>query len=297
MALPSYTQLSITNMALRLLGDDPIASAGESTRRAQIANEWFETLRTATLQAHPWREATKITTLYAYTEPAGALTIGASGVTVGATGVVFDVATVTPFTSAMATTPEYRIWRDSGPGKATITGFTDTNTVSCTIDEAFSSDDVTPNTVASGAWRLYTGEPDGLTREWGFIIALPSDSLRVRRISESLGERYARVGDKFYSNSDALQVEYTYDLAVTNWTPLLARAMAYHLAATIGEPLLKSAAKVKVMADMYKTVLDEARAATDQEGTPEEFESNILLDVRYGGTGVSSSLTRDFGAL
>ena len=293
MSFVSYTQLKITNLALRLLGDDPVTTTSESTRRAQLALEFFESIRLKTLTSHPWREALKLATINAYTEPAGTLTIGSGYDTVGTTGVTFDVATVTPFTSAMASTPEYRIWEDGGSGKATITGFTDTNTVTATIVAAFST-----NSFASGLWRLYTGEPDAFGIDWSFIIDAPSDCAKVWKINEASGARYAKMGPAvYYTNVESLEIEYIQDLAVTSWREELAMAMAYHLAYTISEPLQKSKDKTKEMWEKYQACLAEARTATDQEATPEEAESNQLVDIRYGGVGPTSSWTRRFGGV
>jgi hypothetical protein len=273
--------VDLANMALARLGEDSISALGDTTRRAILANRFFEQTKESTLQAHPWKEALVYDILYAYTEPSGTVTPGAGATVVDTTGVTFT-ASGTPFLAAHAT-DGWRIWGDGVAGKATITGFTSTAIVTATIDEAFAD----TSAIATGSWRLYTPEP---AFDWDFMIARPTGMLKVWRINEEsdsstsfgrLEAKYARVGSYLFTNTDELEVEYITDLATTSFGPLLIDAFTAHLAAVIAVPLAKGQERADAMWRLYREILQEARTATDQEATPEEFESNTLIDVRY----------------
>ena len=265
--------VDLANQALNRLGEDAITTLSDTTRRAIIANRFFEQVKEATQQAHPWKESLVYATLYAYTEPAGTLTPGAGATAVDTTGVQFTASVAVPFTTTHSS-EGWQLWGDGVQGKATITGFTSTTVVTATIDEAFAD----LSAIATGSWRLYTPGP---AWDWEFQIARPSGMLKVWRINDTSGQKYARVGSKLFANTDELDVEYIQDLATTSWGPLLIDAFTAHLAAVIAFPLTKSQEKAAEMWKIYRAILQEARTSTDQESTPEEFESNELIDVRF----------------
>src|SRR5262245_55252202 len=92
MATSTIIKTNIANMALRQVGDESVTTAelaANTVRRAQIINEFFETVRDAALHEHPWNCATKRASLYAYTTPAATLDPDASAATVDTTGVEF----------------------------------------------------------------------------------------------------------------------------------------------------------------------------------------------------------------
>jgi hypothetical protein len=278
--------VDLANQALNMVGDDAITTLGDTTRRAVLTNRIFDQIRQATLQAHPWREALVYDILYAYTEPTGTLTPGSGATVVDTTGVTFTASVAVPFTTTHST-DGWRLWGDGVAGKATITGFTSTTVVTATIDEAFAG----TTAIATGSWRLYTPAP---AHTYDFMIARPSAMLRAWKINEDLGTfstgispftepfgRYARVGDYLFTSDDQIDVEYIQDLATTSFGPLLIEAFVHHLAYRIAIPLAKKGSLRDELKAMYKETLQEARTATDQEATPEEFESNDLIDVRF----------------
>jgi len=279
--------VDLANQALNMLGEDAITALADTTRRAVLVNRMFDQVRKATLQAHPWREALVLATLYAYTEPTGTLTPGTGATTVGTTGVTFTASVAVPFTTTHST-GGWRLWGDGVAGKATITGFSSTTQVTATIDEAFGG----TTAIATGSWRLYTPAP---AHTWDFIIARPSAMLRAWKINETLGSfssllwspfnepsgRFARIGDSIYTSDDQIEVEYISDLATTSFGPLLIDAFVAHLAAKIAVPLTKDTPKAMGFQKIYHDILQDCRTLTDQEATPEEFESNDLIDVRF----------------
>src|SRR5262245_416654 len=138
----TITVVNIANMALRMLGDDSITSLSDTTRRAQIVNEYWSTTRDATLAEHPWNFATKRAKLFAYELPAATLTPASGATILGQTGVTFTASAAVFAAANVGRQIVNR--RTGGTGKATITGFTDTTHVTATIDLAFDSVTVIP---------------------------------------------------------------------------------------------------------------------------------------------------------
>jgi len=271
MATSAILAFNVVNMALRMLGDDSITSAeftAATLRRAAIANEFWLTTLYATEGEHPWNFNTKRATLLAYTLPAATLTPGAGATVVDTTGVVF-----TSGVAAFATPDVGRqIVNKAARGKATITGFTDTSHVTATINEAFADLAV----IASQSWRLYYAYP-----AWGFSrsIAVPTDCLRVWRLENN--EEYQSEGGFIVVSQDSLNCRYSRqesDLTLAPQPFIL--ALATHLAATMAEPITGQAAKAEHFTKLYEHRLARAKALDGQEGTPEVFESNALIDCR-----------------
>lgn len=48
------SEVSIANLALSMLGDEPIISLTEDNSNARVMNLWYEPIRDAVLQSHPW---------------------------------------------------------------------------------------------------------------------------------------------------------------------------------------------------------------------------------------------------
>lgn len=47
-------ETEITNLALSLLGEDPVDDISDNVQRARVMNLWFDHVRDAVLQDHPW---------------------------------------------------------------------------------------------------------------------------------------------------------------------------------------------------------------------------------------------------
>jgi hypothetical protein len=271
MATSTIIKTNIANMALRIVGDEALTTAeitANVVRRAQIINEFFETVRDATLHEHPWNCATKRATLYSYTTPASTLDPASGADTAGNTGVEF-VSSPAAFAS---TDVGRQLVHTGGTGKATITAFNTTSSVAATIDQAFSTVDA----IASGSWRFYYAYP-----AWGASksIAVPSDCLRVYRTENN--EEYQVEGGFIVLSQDVLNCRYTrQEDDYTKYPFHLVLAFASHLAAIICEPITGSGAKAEGLMKKYQNQLLRSKAMDEQEGTAEVLESNALTDVR-----------------
>src|SRR5262249_37444710 len=91
--MPLTTATQIVNQALRHLGDESVLGLDDTTRRAQIVEEYYPTARDYVLEEHPWNFAMKRVTLLAYATPNQSLSLASvsgDNVVVDATGVVFN---------------------------------------------------------------------------------------------------------------------------------------------------------------------------------------------------------------
>jgi hypothetical protein len=266
MATSTLAAVDIVNQALMMLGDDPLTSAqltANTVRRAIIANQFYSTVRDATLFEHPWNFATKRTILYAYELPAETLTLAAqtgTGVNFTTGGDVFESADV-----------GREIRAASGAGKATIVTFTGAADIDVDITENFGA-----ASYAADAWRLYYPFP-----EWGPSrqIAVPSDCLRVWRLDEN--RDYQVEQGYIVLSQDTLNCRYTrQETDVTTYTFPFVLALSGHLAAVMAEPITGQEKKAVHFSKLYEIRLNRAKTLDAQEGTPEVLESNALIDVR-----------------
>lgn len=262
----TLTVANIISQALRNLGSGPITSAQvttPTTREALIAMEFWETVRDDTLAEHPWNFAKVRASLYAYTEPAATLTPAA------VTGTVNFTASAAVFAS---TDVGREIRNQAGDGVAEITSFTSTTVVVAEITEDF------PDTSAIAAedWRLYYELPD-----WGYDyrIAVPSAALRVWRVDENL--TYQVEGGYILTDEETLDVVYVkQESDTTTYSKPFVQALVAHLTSVLAKPITGQLQLTDAWLKIYQQRLASAKGRNGQEGTPEELEANILVDIR-----------------
>lgn len=261
----ALTDLDLANQALRNLGDDPITSLTDTNnRRSVIVNTFYATVRDATLQEHPWNFATDLATLYAYTEPAAALTLSATSgtITVTAAPGVFAAADVGK-----------EIRAANGVGRAEITVFTSSTTVTAVASATFGS-----TSYAAAAWRLYYDPPP-----WKFAntIPIPAGVLRVWRVRDSAAHRVVKDG-RIVTDADTLDCELIYQITdPAKFPPLFVQTFVAHLTAILAEPITGQNAKAKTWLEVYGQRLMQAKAIDGLEGTPEQLVSDDLVSVRW----------------
>jgi hypothetical protein len=264
MPTSTLTAVDIVNQALRNLGDDPISSLGDTTRRAQIANQFYATVRDATLTEHPWNFAMVRTELFSYQTPAGTLTPGATS----GTGVTFTASVAGTFVAADVGREIRRV----GGGKARIVGFTSGVLVTADITVAFPSVAAIP----SGTWRLYYHAPS-----WGatYRTPVPADALRVWRLEDN--HEYQVEAGFIVTNQEALRVRYVkQETDTTRYSFPFVLALTSHLTSILAEPITGQAQKQAAWFQIYGQRLLRAKAMDGQEGTPEQLDVNTLIDVR-----------------
>lgn len=271
------TDLQITNMVLRRLGDSPITSTTEQTTKARLVAELYDTVRAATLAAHPWNFAVSRRTLLAYTLPAATLTPGAGATVVDTTGVTF-----TASAAVFAATDVGRVIDAvSGAGRAEITAVTSTTVVTATITEAFPD----LSALASQAWQLNYAAP-----AWGaaYTIPKPTDALRVWRVEDAQEYTVETDGTQEVILSDVASLNVRVITAVTDptrFSPLFVTAFVAHLVAMCAENITGQQAKGNAAYELYEHTLRRARTMDGMEGSAEALRSRGLITVRSGGGG------------
>jgi len=277
------TPEAICNQALALLGlramDGTVAAPTSTVDRDVACAALYEQTRDATVDAAEWNEAIVRDTLYSYATPATTMTPGAGALTAGTTGVVFTAGAAT-FTS-LAVDAGKTIRPVSGPGVATITGFTSTTVVTATITVAFTS----LAALAADAWRLYNPTPDW-DSDFLYTFTLPTDWLRGYGPAYQAREgiHWRREGAVIVSSEPTLNLLYVKRITdVTTMTPRLTECIVYHLAAKLCEAGLGNAAKGDRLWNLYTAKLRQAKGLDLQEGTRQRYQPSSYVDVRRGG--------------
>jgi len=270
------TDLQITNMVLRRLGDSPVAATTEQTTKARLVAELYATVRQATLAAHPWNFAVARRTLLAYTVPDATLTPGTGATVVDTTGVSF-----TASAAVFASTDVGKVLDNvAGAGLATITAFSSTTVVSATITEAFPS----LSAIAAEDWRLNYAPP-----AWGrgYTIPKPADALRVWRLEDATPYEVETDGTQEVIVTDQASINARVITDVTDptrFTPLFVTAFVSHLVAMCAEPITGQQAKGNAAYQLYELTLKRARTMDGMEGSAEVVASRDLINVRSGGS-------------
>jgi hypothetical protein len=127
-----------------------------------------------------------------------------------------------------------------------------------------------------------TADVTGPTMDFGYYFSLPSDCLKLRRLSDdAVNEAYKVEGRKIACDEATITILYTYKVTdVTYFDSLFVECLIFLLASRLAYPVRQDAGLVKTMFDLYQDKLAEATGADAQEGTPDVPQCNDLLDVR-----------------
>lgn len=127
----------------------------------------------------------------------------------------------------------------------------------------------------------------GAAPAWGYARAFPLPAgpehcLRVLSVAGEAGAPWHVEGRTIVTDLPApLRIVYLRRIVdLSGADALLREALAARLARELAEPLGKSAALVRAMAELYEDKLREARSADGQEGTPGAIEADGWLSAR-----------------
>lgn len=121
---------------------------------------------------------------------------------------------------------------------------------------------------------------------WDYQYTLPPDCLRVISINEDesladAGDDFKVEGRKLLTNETTVNLRYVKDISnPEEYDPLLYKSIACRLAADMAYAITGSASKAEQAEGLYLRVIEEARSADGQEGTPERVDDTSLIDVR-----------------
>ena len=256
----STTQVSICNMALRLIGATRITSITASSEEARVLNDiWTDTLDEV-LAAHPWNFAIKRATL---TELGGTVeTWTASG-------------TTNVWQAALTTEPA-RVEFDGTEGteKTSVAACTSARDWYWASDVLYAYSTSDPDTAYTTISALIA------EFEYDHAYDLPSDCLRLIRMEESDSD-FVREGARIFADEDECKIQYIARITdETTYTPAFITAFAARLAAEIAYPLTNSATVVKAMYENYKDKLRIAKGMDAQEGLPQKQQDLSWEEAR-----------------
>lgn len=121
---------------------------------------------------------------------------------------------------------------------------------------------------------------------WRHAFLLPPDCLRIWEVtSRGVDIDHKIEGHSVMADEAGIELLYISSIPEDQWDPTMVSAMTYKMAGLMAYPITASAA----LADAWMTAAErkvrEAKAADGQEGTPESFGDNPLMDSRYPGGG------------
>lgn len=116
--------------------------------------------------------------------------------------------------------------------------------------------------------------------EYRSIYQLPTDRLFIIKVYPN--QNYQLYGDKLYANtSDALYVDYIYNVPETEWPVYFSKMIEYALAKDFATSIRDSAAARQEMAAEYVNASRMARFTDSLQYPQTPIQSNPFVDVRY----------------
>lgn len=106
--------------------------------------------------------------------------------------------------------------------------------------------------------------------EWAYKYALPSNCLRVLRVSDNTDHKIE--GRYILSDESTLAIHYIKDETdVTKYDALLLEVLATRIAVDLAYGITQSGIIGQALMKEYQMLLSEARSVDAQEGTPDDF--------------------------
>jgi hypothetical protein len=119
--------------------------------------------------------------------------------------------------------------------------------------------------------------------EYGFALPASNSDYCLRVLKTDGDEDYVVRGRYLYCNSTSINIEYIRRvLNPDEYDSHFKIACAANLAAHLAMPITKSKTMMESMVALYRMKIEGGYGVDSQEGTPEELQSNELIEVRYG---------------
>jgi hypothetical protein len=117
--------------------------------------------------------------------------------------------------------------------------------------------------------------------QYGYTLPTTPYCLRVLEVEDL--NPYKIEGRLLYSNSSSVLIKYIARIeSPAQFDDGFKVALAAMIAMNLAIPITKSKSMLEAMSALYANLMDAAEHADTQEGTPDEIDSNELLDVRNG---------------
>lgn len=122
--------------------------------------------------------------------------------------------------------------------------------------------------------------PDKL---YSYQFQLPTDLLYLIRTIDS--QNYERYGDKIYSNSLEVHIEYVYDIESDKVPSYFSKMMEFYLASQFAIPLTGDTEKASYYTQQFEKSLVKAKFIDSSARPNQTFINNRYTDVRHRGSG------------
>lgn len=122
--------------------------------------------------------------------------------------------------------------------------------------------------------------------DWGASFLLPNDCLRVWEVKSGRYDAEHKVeGRTILADVTGIDLLYISDLPVDQWDPVMVTAMTYKMAGAMAYAITKSATLADGWMAAAERKVREAKTVDGQEGTPDDFGDNPLMNSRLPGGG------------
>lgn len=122
--------------------------------------------------------------------------------------------------------------------------------------------------------------------DWSASFLLPSDCLRVWEVKSGRYDVEHKVeGHTVLADVTGIDLVYISNLPVDQWDAVMVTAMTYRMAGAMAYAITKSATLADGWMAAAERKVREAKALDGQEGTPDDFGDNPLMNSRLPGGG------------
>lgn len=117
---------------------------------------------------------------------------------------------------------------------------------------------------------------------FNYMFQLPTDIIYLIRTIDS--QRYEIYGDKLYSNSTDVTIEYVYNIESDKIPSHFAKAVEFYLASQFAIPLTGDTEKASYYTQQYEKALVKAKFIDSSARPNQTFVNNRYTDVRNRGS-------------
>lgn len=257
--MATSTDVNICNIALTMVGDEPITALTDVNKRARVCNAQLDNTRKEVLRNHSWRSAKK------------RVTLTQTSFTISAATWLADVATITT-TAAHGLLAGDKVTNEDCDVEAyNVSGVVLTAVTNMMFTFALDLD-ADPGNGTTGTVQEIP------VHSWAFMFRLPSDWLRFDEEAEMID--FVVEGRKFLSDDSAPEVIYVHD--ISDWDVMdesLKQAIAAKLAVNICVSLVGEK-RLAAMQARYLEAIENARFNNAIEASVRTFEVSEWLDSR-----------------
>ena len=118
-----------------------------------------------------------------------------------------------------------------------------------------------------------------VTDEWKLIYQLPSDLISVYRVYPR--SDYEIYGDKIYSNTNNLTLDYFARVDESAWPPYFEKLMHFALAKDFAIPIRENASLAQYLDGLYIGQGQKSRAVDSKQRPQRQIQSKPFIEARY----------------